>query len=314
MEKRRPTQRERPTKQRPPRKREPMSDQPFRERRIPPEEVQRILQRALELAAMDSTVSAGKALTGAELEARLYEIGISPDIARRALESRPASVAPSSDGIVRVEREIELDGMLSPDQFEAIADSIQAVMKTPGRISAVGNKLTWTPGGAWLEPSVTVHAKDGQTSIRYVEALANRGQQKVAFGVLAGLAALGTGTTASLAGVAIAKAADVSAASGAPIVLGTATLLGIAAAIGSLLGLKRSFARRLESRSRFADEVVISVSAAVKASLAASAARVRVETREPGQDASHEHDADAEAAEAGEAETRVQMEQNRSRR
>lgn len=291
-----------------------MSDQPFRERRVPPEEVQRILQRALELSAMDSTASSGKALTGAELEARLHELGISPDIARRALEPKPATIAPSADGVIRIEREIELEGMLSPEAFEPIADAIQAVMGGPGRISAVGNRLTWTPGGASLEPSVTVHAKDGHTSIRYVETLANRVQLKVGFGFLAGVSALVTSMTVFLAGAALGKAAGVSAASGVPIVLGTAAVLGIAAATGSIFGLKRSFARRVESRSRFADEVLVRVSATVKTSLAASAMRARVETRESAraEPSSEIEQAEAEEAEVEEAEAKARTRERRS--
>jgi hypothetical protein len=254
-----------------------MSDQPFRERRIPPEEVQRVVQRALELAAKDAKSTEGKALTGAELEARLHELGVSPEIARIALEPKATPIVPAAGGVIRVEREVELEGALSPEHFERIADAIQVVMKMPGRVSAVGNKLTWTPGGAMLEPSVTVHAKDGRTVIRYFETLGNSGQLKVGFGVLSGIAALGSGTTVTLAGVAIAKAADVSKASGVPLVLGLGALFAVTTAIGSFLALRRSFARRSEGRSRFADEVVVRVAREVEASLAVKAPKTRID-------------------------------------
>jgi hypothetical protein len=204
--------------------------------------------------------------------------------------------------------------MLSPEAFEPIADAIQAAMGVPGRISAVGNKLTWTPGGVSLEPSVTVHAKDGHTSIRYVETLANRGELKAGVGVIAGLSVIGTGAVVLLAGAAIGKAADVSRASGVPVVLGIAAVLGIFAAIGSIFGVKRSFARRLESRSRFADEALVRVSAAVKTSLGASPIRARVETHEAKhvEPPSEIEQAEAEAAKAEVAEAKARTREHRS--
>lgn len=271
-----------------------MSDRPFRERRIPPEEVQRIMRRALELSSMDARQSEGKALTGAEIEARLHELGISPEIAQSALESNPAAIVASADGVIRVERQTELEGMLSPEHFERIAEAIQAVMKVPGRSSAVGNMLVWTPAGAMSEPSVTVHAKDGRTTIRYVESLANRGQQAIGTGLLSGFSAFGSGTVMFIAGVAIAKAADVSAASGAPIVLGSAALVALASAVGSFIGVKRMFVRRCEARSRFAEEVLVSVAGVVNAAMAATPTRRRVET---GQATPIESDTDAEQVE-----------------
>jgi hypothetical protein len=281
-----------------------MADSPFREHRVPPEEVQRILKRAAELALVEpSKANAGRALTGAEIEQHLRELGISEDVARRAMEPAPGAVPRAPDGAIRVEREMQIEGMLSPEDFERIAELIAAKMSPlPGRTSAVGNKLTWSPTGLMVEPNVTVHSKDGHTTIRYVETLANRGQMTVGFATLSGFGGLFAGAVGTSAGVAIAKAAELSAASGAPVVFGTGILLGIGAAIGSFFGLKRAVANRATKRAAFADALLAEVALAVKERIEASPIRARVDVPERAASEELDAEAEAEAAEAREAE------------
>jgi hypothetical protein len=270
--------------------------------------VQRVVKRAAELAMISPAADqAGTALTAAELEQRLAELGIPSEIAKRAMEPAAPAVAPSADGAIRVVREIEIDGMVPAERFEEIADAIASAMKMAGRTSAVGNKLTWTPGGMLLEPSLTVHSKNGRTLVRYVETLANRGQTLIGFGTLAGFAGMIVGTMSSVAGVAIAKGAEISAAQGGPVVLGTGVALGLAAAVGSFIGLKRMLAHRSEVRSRFAEEVLNQVGKAVRECAVSSPTRTRVEAATPGE-VVHERDAQAEA----EAEAATEAELARS--
>ncbi len=248
-----------------------VADSPFRERRLSPEEIQRVVKRAAELANTDPTSDVGGPLTADELETRLAELGIPKDVARRAMQPVPPAPAPSADGATRVEREAVIEGMVDPARFDEIADAIASVMKSEGRTSAVGNKLTWTPGGVLMEPAITVQAKDGQTRIRYVETLANRGQVLLGFGTLAGLSGLIGGGM----GGAIVQAA--SGAHGGPMVATAAVMLGAGAAVASFLGLKRLVARRATTRAALAEQVLAHVGAAVHASLARAQVKARVE-------------------------------------
>jgi hypothetical protein len=281
-----------------------MNDSAFRERRVPPEEVKRILKRAAELSSIEaSNASQAQALTVTELEERLKALGISDDVARRALEPPMTHVEPAADGAIRVEREVTVDGMLGPEHFERIAELITARMKPYlGSVSSVGNKLTWSPGGIMTEPQVTVHSRNGVTTIRYRETLANRGQTIIGFGTLSAIAGAIAGTFSSLAGVAIAKAADISKASGAPVVLGAGIALGIAASVGSFIGLKRTLENRAVTRTQFADGLLHELSVAVNGMVATEPVRARV-------DASAETAAEIEAAAQAEAEAETEAEE-----
>lgn len=288
-----------------------VADSPFRERRLSPEEVQKVLKRAAELSLVEpATATSTQALTGAELEARLRELGISESVARRAMQPTPSAVpVTANDRAIRVERVVQVEGMLGPEHFEKLADHISARMSMPGRTSAVGNKLTWSPAGLLLEPSVTVHSRDGYTVIRYVETLANRGQMVVGFGTLAGLSGLLAGALGTSAGVALSKAMEVSSQSGAPMVLGAGILVGVGAAIGSFFGLRRAVARRAERRAAFADALLSELAETVRANLDTTAIKARVEapresTTAPETEA-HE-DAVAEEQEAEQQETEEQ--------
>ncbi len=98
-----------------------------------------MVKRAAELAAVDPKDDVGQALTVGELERRLADLGISPDVTRRAMKPPDAPPQPSPDGVLRVEREIVVDGMLAPERFDAITDAIAEAMKIPGRMSSVSN-------------------------------------------------------------------------------------------------------------------------------------------------------------------------------
>ncbi len=295
-----------------------MADPPFRERRIPPEEVQRIVKRAAELATLEASVeTAGLALTAFELEERLQHLGVPADVTRRAMEPPVIASMPAPEGTFQVDRELVVDGVVPPERFEAIAEAIAACMKSPGRVSAVGNKLTWTPAGLAIEPEVSVQVKDGQTRVRYLERLASRGQVTIGFGTLSAFAGMTAGTFGSFAGVVLAKVMHVTAAEGAPVVLGASIALGVVAAVGAFFGLKRHLVHRVEARSVFAENVLQNVAAVVRASIPEPPARARVEL---GEDASTRdaeasgEEAEALAREAEEAELSAEDARARSKR
>ena len=263
-----------------------MSSDPFRERIIAPEEVRRIIKNAADLAAIAPVSSEG--LTETQLLDRLTALGISTDVARRAIDGSSLRPPVTADGITRVVREVELEGMVSPEKHEEIADAISQAMRMQGRVSVVGNKLTWTPNDRRTEPSVTIHVKDGRTAIRYVETLANSGQLTFGFGTLAGLAGLLSGALATVALVALCKALDITRAAGATWVVMGSVIVGIVGALTSFVGLRRAFARRARTRAVAADEVIAHVATVTRAAIPAE--RLRIEE-------SHEHDVARLAAE-----------------
>jgi hypothetical protein len=188
----------------------------------------------------------------------------------------PTTAAPSAGATTRVVREEEIDGMVPPDRHEQIADAIAAAMGMPGRSSAVGNRLTWVPGGIQMEPAVTVHSKDGRTRVRFAESLANRGQQIVAFATLGGIAGLiGGGIAVDIAGK-IARGAGMAAAQAGPIGLAVGVVMGCAAALVAIAALRRAFARRARNRNAFADAAVAQVVAAVRAAAVTGDTRTRI--------------------------------------
>lgn len=254
-----------------------MSGAPFRERQLAPDEVRRVVKRAMELAMVDAAAAeGGAAMTEAELARRLSELGVPADLAARAMEAPLRAAEPAADGAIRVVREVDVEGMISTERHEEIADAISTAMKLPGRVSVVGNKLSWVPGGLLTEPAVTVHSKNGRTRVRYVETLANRGQQTLGFGTLALFAGFFAGAMASIAMVAIAKAMAIGPREGGPAVFALSALVAVVAAIAVMVGLRRVVARRAETRSAFADEVIAQVATAARAA-ATSQPRLRVE-------------------------------------
>jgi hypothetical protein len=252
-----------------------MSADPFRDRPLSAEEVRAVIERAAALAKVD--VAAGKAghqLSAAELEQRLRELGLGPEIVRQALEpvvSRETVAPGSGRGI---DREVIIDGELPVEEFEAIADAIASVMKMQGSTSAVGHRLTWTPGGRMTEPAVTVSVKNGRTSIRYVETTAK--QAPVAVGVASGLAGSTVGGMGALAAAGVAQSLGITAAQGAPAVLVYGALLAVSVAVASFVGLRRSNERFHRHRATFSETVLAHVAREV-VSRVEKGPRMRVE-------------------------------------
>jgi hypothetical protein len=257
-----------------------VTDAPFRDRALSPEEVRRAIERAASLAKVDVAAGkTGRSMTGAELERHLFELGLDRASVRRAMEPAETRVTPS--GLThQVVREVAVEGELSAAHLEEIAEEIASVMKMEGQTAAVGQKLVWTPGGRLVEPAVTVHAKDGETRIRFVETLQGAAPAVISFATLstlAGLMATGVGT---VGGVAIAKALEIGASEGSPFVFSMAALLGVGGAIASFVALWRRYRKHGEQRTAFADEVVARVASAVRARIEGAAPKARVEVGE----------------------------------
>ena len=236
-----------------------------------------MVKRAAELAAIEPQGDVGQALTVAELEERLADLGIAPEVTRRAMQPGGAPPKPSPDGALRVERELVADGQLAPERFDAITDTVAAAMKIPGRMSAVGSTLTWTPAGPLIEPKLTIRSEDGRTRIHYVETIANAGQQVFGFGALSAMRRivhwLARRFPGGIRGQERRYRSDFSQARRArrrlrP--LASRWRLPLSSAS------KRLVVKRAEKRGAFADDVLLQVGQAVRAAVAPKPIKARV--------------------------------------
>lgn len=152
---------------------------PFRQRRLPPAEVRRVLRRAIELAEKDSEIQATEQSFSEDELARLAgEIGIPKNsLQQAAREDSPLETIPAEGAWLgfplRTLLEEELDGEITADSHEDLVDAIQVVMGDAGRVQIVGKTLTWTPtvtpSGSSRQLTVTVRARNGRTSVRVDE-------------------------------------------------------------------------------------------------------------------------------------------------
>ena len=218
----------------------------------------------------------GLSLTEEEVVERLAALGISREVASRAIDGIPETLPPSADGAVRLTRDVVIEGVVPTDRHEAIAEAIAAAMKMEGRVSVVGNKLTWVPGGAVIEPAVVVHSNEGRTRIRYVETLPNRWQRALGLGTVGGMGGFVAGVLGALIGVAISKTAGIPAAQGAPVVLAVAVILAISVGYASIRALQRAFARRAQQRAELADAVMARVVPVTRDAIDSSSPRARI--------------------------------------
>jgi hypothetical protein len=154
-------------------------DDPFRERRLPPAEVRRVLRRAAELAEEDAeTEGAEQSLATDDVVRAAAELGIPSTAVKRAMrEALPAKAVEERGGLfgppLRTLLEDEIDGEIGPEMHEDIVDAIQVVMGDAGRVQIVGKTLTWQPTMTPQNPpralTVTVRARNGRTILRVDE-------------------------------------------------------------------------------------------------------------------------------------------------
>jgi hypothetical protein len=241
---------------------------PFRERRLPPEEVQRIARRAAALASTRSPV--GEALTVAELNQRLAELGIPEDAARLALAPGGPPPVLNTDGSMTVERRLVIEGEVDPARFDVIADAIASAMGTEGLTSATRTQLTWTPNATRTHPRITVRTKGGRTRIRYLEYLELSHWKRRQLAKLAGMGGLAAGAL-----VMFTVAALFGEATAAPLFL-LALLAPIASAAATPKALNHALRRRGEARATVAEQVLSHAAAATRACIASKQIKKRV--------------------------------------
>jgi hypothetical protein len=280
-----------------------MAESPFREQRLSPADVRRIITRALELAPLhDPRAASGQALTRAEVEQRAADLGIPVAAVRHALESpSPASGPPTSAGTANhLVHDEELDGELTVDGHEQVAEALQVAMQGhPGRLEVVGRKLTYSANAYGAAVTLTVHTKNGRTRVRVEQAVERRWAVPLVTALLAPM------TLAPLAAAAFAATQSVA----------FAALAAAVALVAAYLGVRALFARATRKREAVAERAAVAVIAAVKEAVAKPALGARIDVPAALQAADADGDAEAEvdAAEESPATSSVKAAVRRAR-
>src|SRR6266849_1819585 len=143
------------------------------ERTYREEEVARILQRAAGLERKRQVD--GPELSLAEVEHIAAESGIDPSLVRQAArdlenERRAALGTWLAGAPVRRTLERTVEGEISPERYDELADDIRTAMMgtfmVPAQVSTIGRSMTWS---AWTSAgAVQIHIgpRDGKTFIR----------------------------------------------------------------------------------------------------------------------------------------------------
>jgi hypothetical protein len=270
-----------------------MAESPFREQRLSPADVRRIITRALELAPLhDPQAASGQALTRAEVEQRAADLGIPVAAVRHALESpSPAGGPPTSAGTAsHIVHDEELDGELTVDGHEQVAEALQIAMQGhPGRLEVVGRKLTYNANAYGAGVTLTVHTKNRRTRVRVEQAVVRRWAVPLVTSLLAPM------VLAPLAAAAFAATRSVA----------FAAIVAAVALVAAHLGVRALFARASRKREAVAERAAVAVVAVVKEALAkpAPGARIDVPSAVPlaAVDGSGDEDGEAEVDAAQES-------------
>ncbi len=157
---------------------------PFREQRLSPSDVRRILRRASELADEDpETPSVERALTREELTRAAGDLGLPPGAVARAFEQGEgeegaASTVPRNAFLgapTRIVLSEEVLGEPSEDDCEDLVEAIREVVGETGAVETTGKTLTWRVDpvyrGQGRALSVRLRSRDGRTRVVVEERL-----------------------------------------------------------------------------------------------------------------------------------------------
>jgi hypothetical protein len=251
--------------------------EPFRVRRIPADEVRRVVRRAADLA--ERSPHEGESLTEHELATRLGDLGFPAHAVKQAIASPATGQIIVERGVRRIVELCEIDGEVPAAAHESVAEAIGATMGEAGRTQVVGKKLVWSAARRNTDLSVTVHSRDGRTRVRVEESLGAKWQSLIGGGTFAVLASLMGG----------AIAADASGSKSLIIAMALAFGVGVFFSFGRLVQ------RHGASRSRTLEHALGQVVTAVRASIAPG---VRIEQ---STEATDDDAADAQAEEEASA-------------
>lgn len=179
---------------------------PFREARLEPAEVRRILRRASELADADGeTAAVERPLARAEVEALAEQLGIPKTAIARAIEGGDDAASKKNDAPqgnwfigapTRILFEADLAGEPSSEEREDLAEAIERGLgQSGGTASEVGRTFTWRlvpSAGRGRDVTIRLRAKDGRTHLVVEERLTQLATGLfVGIGVGAGVGAMG---------------------------------------------------------------------------------------------------------------------------
>jgi hypothetical protein len=235
-----------------------MSASPFRSRRLGPEEVRRVLQRALELAERDG---GGGSLSEAELADRLTELGLPPEAVRLAMSGREAERGDDGGGVdgERYLAERELPGEVPPQRDADVARALAGAMTEPGRVHTSGRELTWKPLDDADDLRVSVHSGEGRTRVRIEQSFRHRWVRPL------GNAAVIAGFTLLLAMLVAGWMRTVPLPFSLLLLMALATLATIAGGAWSTRLMQRSAQRRSAALTTALDRVVGATRTAISA-------------------------------------------------
>ncbi len=136
-------------------------------------EVARILQRAAGLERKRQLD--GPALSLAEIERIAAESGIDPSLVRQAardLENERRAALGTLLAGAPVHRTLErtVEGEISPERYDELADDIRAAMMgtfmAPAQVSTIGRSMTWSTWTSAGAVEIHITPRDGKTFIR----------------------------------------------------------------------------------------------------------------------------------------------------
>ncbi|MEO6209004.1 MAG: serine/threonine-protein kinase [Gemmatimonadaceae bacterium] len=226
---------------------------------LPSREIAASLTSGIAMARVrESAVEAG--IAGEHVERAASELGLAPRFGRREMRPEPPFSPPANRPLLtplfaapfRLQEEVEVEGEISPAEYELIVDRIRETLGDEGAVSALGRTLTWSSrvvSRKGRNVSVTIAPRRGHTRIRIDERMG-----QLAGGLYGGI----VGGTSSLAVLAFASVAQAThwwlpaLAAGLAVEL---TTFGIArTAIGIVKGKRRKqlevLRRQLEAEVR----------------------------------------------------------------
>lgn len=138
------------------------------QRRYDDQEVRAIIQRASELQAGLAPEAEVSGMTLQELERVASELGLEPNIVRRAAEeqSTDGRRAPArlKQGLILAD--CTLEGAIDDDRWESMVADVRSSIGASGEVSKRGNTFEWTANWEVARLTVTATVRGNQTRIK----------------------------------------------------------------------------------------------------------------------------------------------------
>ena len=179
-------------------------------------------------------------------------------LGKTELRERSAKRSPFAGAPMQLVYEAEVQGQLSPNDFDVIAQTIRTLMGDAGTVAALGRTLSWSLGGSHNQRRVhvSVTAAGGKTQIRAEERLG-----QLAGGLFGGIMG-GGGATLGTASIGITQ--------GAMHAPGGFSVLVLSGVVAAAYGLARTiFSSTVETRASQLEKLVSTLSLQIEDLVAA---------------------------------------------